>query len=68
MKHTPEHSNDETVARILAVVLAWLGSVTLADIQIFVAILSGLSVLTYTVLNTYVLVRDKIRKGGQSQP
>ena len=48
-------------ARIVAVVAAWLGSITLGDVQTVVAILSGIAVLTYTAVNTYVLWRDKIK-------
>lgn len=51
----------EIVGRMVAAVLAWIGSITLADVQLVVAILSGCAVLTYTVVNTYVLWRDKIR-------
>ena len=38
------------VAQIVGVILAWLGSLKLGDIQAGVAILSGLAVLAYTVM------------------
>ena len=60
MKHHQTEGAD-VFARIVAVIAAWLGSITLGDVQTMVAILSGVAVLTYTVVNTYVLWRDKIK-------
>ena len=57
----PDDTVSEVVARIVLVVLAWVGSIKLADIQAVVAILSGLGVLGYTGMQAYVLWRDKIR-------
>lgn len=47
---------------ILAVIAAWAGSVALSDVQVVVSIIGGLAVLVYTVVNTYVLWRDKVRQ------
>lgn len=43
---------------------AWLGTVTLAQIQAVVGIASGLAVLVYTVLNT-IKVRRELRDMGK---
>ena len=47
---------------LVALVLTWVGSVTLSEWSTFVSILSGLAVLVYTVAMTYLLWRDKIRR------
>ena len=54
--------------RIVVVVLAWLGSIKLADLQAVVAILSGLGVLIYTAMQAYVLWRDRIRHVSRTTP
>lgn len=41
----------------LTLIGAWLGTITLAQVQTGIAILSGLAVLVYTVINTYYLIR-----------
>lgn len=61
MKH--EHSDmAEVLTRVGAVIVAWVGSITLGDVQALVGIVSGLAVLVYTVFNTYVLYRDKVKR------
>ena len=57
-----ELSAGEVVARIVSVVLGWLASIQLADVQVAVSIISGLLVAAYTALNGYVLWRDKVRR------
>lgn len=49
------------IVRVIGVILAWLGSLKLGDIQAFMAILSGMCVFVYTALQIYVLWRDKIK-------
>lgn len=55
-------TQEQSIANMVTVVLSWFGTIVLADIQTIVAILSGIAVLVYTVTNTYVLWRDKVRK------
>lgn len=50
-------SGAAVVMKSLALIGAWFGTVTLAQVQTFVAIISGLAVLVYTVINTYYLIR-----------
>ncbi len=57
----PDDTVPEVLTRVALVVLAWVGSIKLADIQAVVAILSGLGVLGYTGMQAYVLWRDKIK-------
>jgi hypothetical protein len=52
----------DTVARIVLVAVAWLGSVTLAHVQTVVAIISGMLVIIYTGMQAYLLWRDRIRQ------
>lgn len=52
------------VAKTLVAIVAWFGSIKLADVQTAVAILSGLVVAGYAATQWYVLWRDKI-KGKQ---
>lgn len=42
---------------------AWFGSVTLADIQAVVGIVSGLIVAGLAATNWYFLLRDRLRRG-----
>ena len=56
-----QHGSEEVIVRMVAVVAAWFGSITLGDVQAVVGIVSGAAVLVYTIANTYVLWRDKIR-------
>lgn len=53
------------LSAVLRIVLAWtgfIGSLSLAQWQAVIAIIGGLSVLFFTVLQIYVLWRDKIVK------
>jgi len=56
-----QHGTEDVIVRMVTVVVAWLGSITLGDVQAVVGIISGAAVLVYTIANTYVLWRDKIR-------
>lgn len=53
--------------RMAVAALGWVVSIELADVQLVVAILSGLVVIVFTALNTYVLWRDRIR-GQRKSP
>jgi hypothetical protein len=50
------------VAKTIVSIVAWFGAVKLADVQVMVAILSGLIVAGYAATQWYVLWRDKIRR------
>jgi hypothetical protein len=50
------------IARVIGVILAWLGSLKLGDIQASVAILSGIAVLLYTVLQIVALWKRDFRQ------
>lgn len=55
------------IAKPVGLVAAWFGTMTIADAQAIVAILSGLCVGAYAAMQGYVLWRDKIkRKSGGS--
>jgi hypothetical protein len=41
---------------------AWIGSLTLTQFQQVLGICSTAAVLIYTVVNTYFLIRDKVRR------
>lgn len=58
-----EHTDSvaAAVGKSAAVAAAWYGSVTLADVQTVIGIVSGLAVLVYTVINIYIAWRDKLR-------
>jgi len=55
------HDNNETLWAILKVAAAWIagliGSITLSKLVL-------LATLVFTVLQTYVLWRDKIKRGA----
>lgn len=59
-----EHTDSvaAAVGKSAVVAAAWYGSVTLADIQTVIGIVSGLAVLVYTVINIYIAWRDKLRR------
>jgi hypothetical protein len=47
--------------------LGYIGSLTLAEWQLIVAILGGLSFVVYTCMQAFVFWRDKVRRhGGRS--
>lgn len=48
------------VVKVGSAVLGWLASVKLADVQMVVAIVSGLVVAGYAATQWYVLWREKI--------
>jgi len=54
-------STKTKAAELATLSAAWLG-LTMADVQVFVSIASGLAVAVYTALNIYVLWRDKIKR------
>lgn len=47
------------IAHLSMVVLAWLGSIQLAQVQTFIAIVSGLLVAVYTGLRIIYLLKEK---------
>lgn len=49
------------MAKVAVMALAWFGGIKLADVQILVAIFSGLCVGAYAALQFYVLWRDKVK-------
>lgn len=57
--------NDHPIAKVLGVIVAWFGAITLGQVQTVVAILSGLVVAGYAATQWYVLWRDKVRNGGR---
>ncbi len=58
-------TNDQTqaVKQIVGVNVAWLGSISLAQVQIAVGIASGLAVLVYTLMKMYFLWKN----GGKGE-
>lgn len=50
-----------TVTKVLALALAWFGSVKLGDVQTMVAIISGLAVGSYAALQFVSLWRREFR-------
>jgi CHASE2 domain-containing sensor protein len=64
----PHDSVWAAIWKVIAVAMAWFGSVQLADVQAMVAILSGLCVAGYAVLQAFVLWRDKIKRDNQTFP
>lgn len=49
------------IGRVVVTVFGWLGSITLADVQVVVSTLGGLIVAGYAATQWYVLWRDKIK-------
>lgn len=49
------------VIKVLGVVLAWLGSWKVGELQALAGLLSALAVGGYAALQAYVLWRDKIK-------
>ena len=43
-------------------IFGWIASITLADVQTIVAILSGLVVMGYALTQWYFLLRDRSKK------
>lgn len=50
------------VARVLGVILGWIGTITLADFHLLVSIIGSVLVSGYAATQWYVLWRDKIKK------
>lgn len=61
LKHAPETFLD-AVSRLIFGIALWLGSVTLSQIAAVVGIFVGLLSGAYTVMQMYVLWRDKIAR------
>jgi len=59
---TQEQEVATAVKKSCLAIFGWFGSITLGDVQLLVAIVSGLAVLVYTLMNGYVLWRDKLRR------
>jgi hypothetical protein len=49
------------VAKTIVSIVAWFGAVKLADVQVMVAILSGLIVAGYAGTQWFFLVRDRMK-------
>lgn len=64
----PHDSVVAAIWKVIVLALAWVGGIKLADVQIVVAILSGLCVAGYALLQAYVLYRDKIKRDGLTFP
>lgn len=60
----PHDSWPTIVAKTLTTILAWFGSIKIAEWQSLVGIVSGLVVAGYAATQWYVLWRDKL-KGSQ---
>lgn len=60
--NSDHESTAGSVLKIVTVIAAWFASWKLGDVQVMVAIFSGLAVLTYTVVKTYFLIRNKGRE------
>jgi hypothetical protein len=62
-----EHNDSAfgVLAKTVVSIVAWFGAVKLADVQVLVAILSGLIVAGYAATQWYVLWRDKIKRPPQ---
>lgn len=59
---TDHESTAGSILKILAVIAAWFASWKLGDVQVMVAILSGLAVLAYTLVKTYFLIKNRGRE------
>lgn len=59
MNHDHDNSTAAVFGKLIVLITAWLGSVTLADVQVGVSIVSGLAVLTYTVIKIIKELRGK---------
>lgn len=60
-----KHEVAEQLGKITLAAGGWLGAVQLANVQIIVSIISGVAVAVYTLVNLYVLWRDKIQRDKQ---
>jgi hypothetical protein len=49
------------IVKVASVILGWAASIQLADVQVVVAIVSGLVVAGYAATQWFVLWRDKIK-------
>jgi len=50
------------IGKVVTLTLVWLGGVKLADIQVFVAIVSGLCVAAYAALQFVALWRREFKR------
>lgn len=50
-----------TAVKVASTILGWIASIKLADVQVVVAIVSGLVVAGYAATQWFVLWRDKIK-------
>jgi hypothetical protein len=53
------------IVKVASSILVWVASIKLADVQVVVAIVSGLVVAGYAATQWFVLWRDKIRGAGK---
>ena len=61
MSNSQPTSVSAVLIESLVLIAAWAGSVTLAEVQTFVAIVSGLVLAGYAATQWFVLWRDKIK-------
>lgn len=59
MNDTP-HSVTTQVLKMILSFVAWIGTVELAQWNMFIAAIGGLCFIVYTVSNTYVLWKERI--------
>lgn len=50
------------IVKVASSVIGWVASIKLADVQVVVAIVSGLVVAGYAATQWFVLWRDKIKR------
>lgn len=60
MNH-PHQTAGESFLRVAGLVVAWITSVSLADVQLWVAILSGLMICFYTGMKIVLLWRERFQ-------
>lgn len=60
--HNQHDTVSGEVARSVAWIMAWFGTVSLADVQLTVSIISGLLVGGLAGMNLYITWRDKVRR------
>lgn len=61
MNH-PSQTAGESFFRVAGLVIAWITSVSLADVQLWIAIFSGLLICLYTGMKIYLLWRDQMNR------
>ena len=57
--YRPAETTGEVVVRTIALVVAWISSITLAQVQQIIGIISGLVLLGYTIWQWRALIRKE---------